>query len=162
MVVMDQFTRKIIGFSVHAGDLDGIAACVMFNKIISGKNPPKYLSTDNDPLFKFHRWQANLRILDIEEIKSIPYTPQSHPFVERLIGTTRRELLDQVLFWNAGDPQNKLGEFQLYYNDKRGHSSLERMTPAKKESEKDNNVVSIDNYRWKFMARGLFQLPMAA
>ena len=27
--------------------------------------------------------------------------PRSHPFVERLIGTTRRECLDQVLFWHA-------------------------------------------------------------
>ena len=37
MVVMDQFTRKIIGFAVHAGDLNGVAICVMFNGIISKK-----------------------------------------------------------------------------------------------------------------------------
>jgi putative transposase len=42
---------------------------------------PKYLSSDNDPLFRFYKWQVNLRILDIVEIKSVPYTPQSHPFV---------------------------------------------------------------------------------
>jgi len=35
MVVMDQFSRRIIGFSVHAGDLDGVAVCCMFNKIQS-------------------------------------------------------------------------------------------------------------------------------
>lgn len=49
MVVMDQFSRKIIGFSVHAGDPDGIAVCCMFNKIKSGNKLPKYLSTDHDP-----------------------------------------------------------------------------------------------------------------
>jgi len=39
---------------------------------------------------------ANLRILEIRKIKSFPYTPVSHPFVERLIGTIRWEYLDRV------------------------------------------------------------------
>ena len=89
MVVMDQFTRRIIGFSVHKGAVDGVAACCMFNRIISNKKLPKYLSSDNDPLFKFHRWKANLRVLDFKEIKSIPQPPRSHPFVERLIKSCR-------------------------------------------------------------------------
>lgn len=55
MVVMDQFTRRIIGFAVHPGDLNGIAICTMFNKIISAKPLPKYLSSDNDPLFQFQQ-----------------------------------------------------------------------------------------------------------
>jgi hypothetical protein len=32
---------------------------------------PKYLSTDHDPLFRFHRWLANLRVIEVEEIKSV-------------------------------------------------------------------------------------------
>jgi hypothetical protein len=72
MVVIDQFTRRIIGFAVHAGDCDGIVYCRMFNQIIAGKSLPKYLSSDNDPLFLFHRWEANLRILEIDELKSVP------------------------------------------------------------------------------------------
>jgi hypothetical protein len=32
----------------------------------------KYLSSDNDPLYRFHQWQANLRVLELTEIKSIP------------------------------------------------------------------------------------------
>jgi len=36
----------------------------------------------------------DLRILDIKEIKSVPFVPRSHPFIERLIGTLRREYLD--------------------------------------------------------------------
>jgi putative transposase len=58
----------------------------MFNQIIAGKALPRRLSSDHDPLFRFHRWRANLRTLEVEEIKSIPYVPMSHPFVERLIG----------------------------------------------------------------------------
>jgi hypothetical protein len=83
--------------------INGIDVCCMFNNIIARQALPKYLNSDNNPLFRFYRWQANLRILDITEIKSVPYTPQSHPFVERLIGTIRREYLDRVLFWNERD-----------------------------------------------------------
>ena len=100
---MDQFTRRIIGFGVHDGDINGMALCRMFNSAISVEGLPKYLSSDNDPLFQYYPWQANLRILDIQEIKTLPHVPLSHPFVERLIGTIRRELLDQTLFWNAND-----------------------------------------------------------
>jgi putative transposase len=98
LVVMDQYTRRIIGFGVHAGKVDGVALCRMFNCAIRGYRwLPKYLSSDNDPLYRFHQWQANLRILEVTEIKSIPYVPLSHPFVERLIGTVRREYLDHLL-----------------------------------------------------------------
>ena len=65
----------------------------MFNHAIAGHPRPKHVSTDHDPLSRFHRWLANLRVLEIEEIKSAPYAPVSHPFVERLIGTIRRECL---------------------------------------------------------------------
>jgi len=85
LVVMDQWSRRIIGFGIHRGDVDGITVCRMFNQAISGADPPNGLSTDNDPLFTSHRWQANLRILDVNEIKSIPYAPMSHPFIERVL-----------------------------------------------------------------------------
>ncbi len=55
MLVIDIYSRRIIGFSVHTGNPDGIAVCCMFNKIIAGKALPRHLSSDNDPLFKFHR-----------------------------------------------------------------------------------------------------------
>ena len=162
MVVMDQFTRRIIGFSIHAGDVTGINLCCMFNNIMSKKVPPKYISSDNDPLFQFHQWKANLRILHIEEIKSVPYVPTSHPFVERLIGTVRRELLDKTLYWNAYDLQKKLELFQNYYNEERCHHGIDGVTPLKKTDEQSRNVISINDYRWKKHCQGLFQLPIAA
>ena len=130
LVVMDQFTRRIIGFGVHAGNVDGVGLCRMFNTTISTKGVPKYLSSDNDPLFLYHQWQANLRILSVDEIKTVPYTPLSHPFIERVIGTIRREFLDHTLFWNAVGLERKLADFQTYYNHHRAHSSLGGDTPA--------------------------------
>ncbi len=116
LVVMDQFTRRIVGFAVHRGAVDGVALCRMFNRAIHTQTLPKYLSSDHDPLYRFHQWQANLRVLEVQEIKTVPYVPLSHPFVERLIGTIRREYLDQTLFWTAADLEEKLRVFQHYFN----------------------------------------------
>jgi putative transposase len=49
MVVMDVFTRRIIGFGVAPADLDGPVICRMFNRTIAKQKPPKSLSSDNDP-----------------------------------------------------------------------------------------------------------------
>jgi putative transposase len=44
----------------------------------------------------------------------VPHTPWSHPFVERLIGTIRRECLDQMSFWTDLDLETKLVAFRDY------------------------------------------------
>src|SRR5215472_4631849 len=77
LVVMDHFTRRIIGFGVHRGGVDGEALCRMFQRAIRGQRLPKYVSSDHDPLYKFHQWQANLRVLEVRKIKTVPYVPLS-------------------------------------------------------------------------------------
>src|SRR4030095_13149597 len=73
--------------------------------------------------------KGNLRVLGVTEIKTVPYTPWSHPFVERLIGTIRRECLDRLLFWTATDLELKLIAFRDYYNGYRSHAGLKGETP---------------------------------
>lgn len=162
LVVMDQFTRRIIGFGVRAGDVDGVALCRMFNRAISGQGEPRYLSSDHDPLFEYHRWKANLRILDIQQVKRLPYVPLSHPFPERLIGTVPREYLDQVFAWNAADLERKLAEFQAYFNRSRVHSALAGDTPAQVSGHSLAPPAELHNFRWQPHCRGLYELPVAA
>jgi hypothetical protein len=125
MVVMDQYTRRIIGFGVHARNVDGPALCRIFNNATLGQSWPERLSSDNDPLFQYQRWTANLRVLEIDEIKSLPHAHMSHPFVERLIGSVRRELLDHTLFWTTTDLEKKLRDYQAYYKEPQCHLSCE-------------------------------------
>ena len=162
MVVMDVFTRRIIGFGVAAANLDGPAICRMFNRAIAKQTPPRYLSSDHDPLFRFHRWQANLRVLEVVEIKAIPCTPRSHPFVERLIGTVRREYLDRTLFWNQSDLERKLDTYKAYYNQHRCHSGLAGATPAQRSGVPTPPFAKLESYSWRQHCNGLFQTPAAA
>ena len=134
----------------------------MFNTAIHGHGTPRHVSTDHDPVFEAHRWAANLRILEIDEIKTMPHAPLSHPFVERLIGTMRREFLDHVLFWNAHDLERKLADFQVYYNAARFHASLDGRTPLTFADHHPVPPADLNKVRWHAYCRGLFQLPVAA
>ena len=126
-----------------------------------GRTLPTYLSSDHDRLYQFHQWQANLRILDVKEIKTVPYAPLSHPFVERLIGTIRRECLDRTLFWTVTDLEMKLVEFQRYYNGYRLHAGRDGSPPESIPAE-GGARASIRSYRWQPRCRGLYHTPMAA
>jgi len=133
----------------------------MFNRAIGRQRAPTYLSSDHDPLYRFHQWQANLRILDVKEIKIVPYVPLSHPFVERLIGTIRRECLDRTLFWTAADLEMKLLDFQRYYNGHRARAGLDGRTPDP-ITDRAWARAGISSYRWQPHCRGLYQTPIAA
>ena len=161
LVVMDQFTRRIVGFGIHRGIVDGLALCRMFQHAIQRQSLPRYLSTDNDPLYRFHQWQANLRVLDVTEIKTVPYVPISHPFVERLVGTLRRECLDRTLFWTTQDLEAKLLAFQDYFNGYRCHAGLQGRLPEPGVDGR-KKLVSFISYRWRKHCRGLYQTPIAA
>ena len=162
LIVMDQFTRRIVGFGVQAVAVDGPALCRMFNQAISGQGLPKRLSTDRDPLFRFHRWQANLRILGVETVQTVPQVPWSHPFIERLIGTIRREYLDRLFFWTADDLERKLESFKNYYNAARVHQGLSGDTPGEEAGAPTPQPAGLENYLWKSHCHGLFELPIAA
>jgi putative transposase len=162
LVIMDQFTRRIVGFGVQPVAVDGVAFCRMFNQAIYGQGLPKRLSTDHDPLFQFNRWQANLRILDVETVQTVPQIPWSHPFIERLIATIRREYLDRLFFWTADDLQRKLDLFKNYYNSARVHQGLSGDTPEERAGGPTPQAASLENYRWQSHCHGLVQLPIAA
>ncbi|MGB5259433.1 MAG: integrase core domain-containing protein, partial [Gammaproteobacteria bacterium] len=97
-----------------------------------------------------------------DEIKTIPYTPISHPFIERLIGTIRREYLDHTLFWNAQDLERKLANFRQYYNRDRVHQSPGGDTPAAVCGDPLPLHAKLINYSWASLYYGLFQTPIAA
>src|SRR5262245_27429055 len=50
LVVMDQFTPRLVGFGVHGGAITGVDVCRMFNAAVHGQGMPRHLSTDHDPV----------------------------------------------------------------------------------------------------------------
>ena len=89
MVVMDVYPRRIVGFGVTPANLDGIRVCRMFNHAIARQTLPKRLSSDHDPLRTFGCSESM-------RSKPLPARHARTLFVERLIGTIRREYLDRI------------------------------------------------------------------
>jgi transposase InsO family protein len=112
--------------------------------------------------FLYNRWRANQRILGADELKTIPYTPLSHPFVERLMGAIGREHLDQVLFWNTGDLEQKLEAFRQYYNTRRVHTSLDGQAPSEICGDTVIHRGYLNQFRWQAHCHRFFQLPVTA
>ena len=95
-------------------------------------------------------------------VKTIPHVSVSHPFIERLIGTIRREYLDHVLFWNESDLERKLDVFKEYYNGSGIHQSLNQQTPEEVAGKAPPPLADPRHFVWQSHCQGLFQTPMAA
>jgi len=85
----------------------------------------------------------------------------SHPFVERLIGTLRRECLDRMLFWSTADLEAKLLDFQQFYNEHRTHAGRKGLPPVTGVNA-HRALANLSCYRWQKHCRGLYQTPIAA
>jgi putative transposase len=55
--------------------------------------------------------------MDIDEVLTAPRAPWQNPFVERVIGSLRRECLDHVIVWNERSLSRHLQQYLAYYND---------------------------------------------
>jgi hypothetical protein len=131
----------------------------MFDQAIRGAVVPKCLSSDHEPLYRFHQWQANLRILDVTEIKTVPYVPLSPPLVERLIDTVRRECLGPVALLDRDRFGSEASRLQRLLQKIPHAVGVEWETPVDARPIKS---VDLKSYRWKQHCRGLYQTPMAA
>jgi len=95
---------------------------------------PPYLIRDRDGSYgpDFDRL---LQSVGTEEILIAPRAPWQNPFVERVIGTLRRECLDHVIVWNERSLRRTLARFLNYYHDWRTHLALEKDAPIPRAAQ---------------------------
>lgn len=99
---------------------------------------PKFLIHDNDGTFG-EAVSRMLSLLGIHEVKTSPGSPWQNAYVERLIGTLRRECFDHVTVLNEAHALRLLGQFLEYYHESRTHQSLGRDSPEGREAEPSGN-----------------------
>lgn len=108
---------------------------------------PRYLFRDNDGIYG-RRVALFLGHCDIREVHTALQSPWQNPYVERFIGTLRRELLDHVIVLNESHLQRLLGEFiEDYYHVARPHQGLGGDTSFPTESP----LVSMAPPRWSLL-----------
>ena len=95
---------------------------------------PRYLFRDNDGIYG-HRVARFLGHCGVREVRTALQSPWQNPYVERFIGTLRRELLDHVIVLNEPHLERLLGEFIAeYYHAARPHQGLGGDTPIPTET----------------------------
>ena len=82
---------------------------------------------------------------EVNEIKTAPYVPLSHPFVERLIGTIRREFLDLAPFWSTHNLERKLHKFQTHYTRVRVHRALDGAPPDRGPKTRTEKIARLQD-----------------
>jgi transposase InsO family protein len=91
---------------------------------------PKYLFRDNDGIYG-NGVRAFLDSCGIEEVRTAYRSPWQNPFVERFIGTLRREMLNHVIVFGQAHLERLLREFiEEYYHVARPHQGLDGGTPV--------------------------------
>jgi transposase InsO family protein len=95
---------------------------------------PRYLLRDRDRIYGPY-FANRVRGMGIEEVLIAPRSPWQNPFIERLIGSIRRECLDHILVINEAHLLRVLREYFAYYHDSRPHQSLDGNAPRPREIE---------------------------
>jgi putative transposase len=105
---------------------------------------PRYLLRDRDGIYGEY-FRKRVSAMGIEEVITAPRSPFQNPFVERLIGSIRRECLDHIIVFNEDHLRRILREYFDYYHNARPHQALERNSPAPREIEPQSmgKVISI-------------------
>jgi putative transposase len=89
---------------------------------------PKYLIRDRDGIYGA-AFRSRIRGMGIEEVMSAPRSPWQNPYVERLIGSLRRECLDHVVILGERHLLRILESYFLYDHRSRTHLSLNKDAP---------------------------------
>jgi putative transposase len=90
---------------------------------------PRYLMRDRDRIYGA-TFRARLAGMDVEEVLSAPRSPWQNPFVERLIGSVRRECLDHMVVLGESHLRRLLASYFAYYHRSRTHLSLDKDPPT--------------------------------
>ncbi len=95
---------------------------------------PRFLLRDRDGIYG-HDYQQRVQAMGIEEVLIAPRAPWQNPYVERVIGSIRRECLDHVIVFSETHLRKILAEYLRYYHEARAHLSLDRNSPNPREVE---------------------------
>ncbi|MGB5219386.1 MAG: integrase core domain-containing protein [Polyangiales bacterium] len=132
-LVLEHDRRRI----VHLNVTEGPSAQWTGQQLVNAfpyDSAPKYLIRDRGKIYGaafVHRARA----MGIEQVLTAPQSPWQNPYCERVIGTLRRECLDQVIVLGEQHLRRILRQYLEYYHESRTHLALDKDAPELREPE---------------------------
>lgn len=140
-VVLAHDRRKVLHFAVTEAPSAAWAGQQIVNAF-PFETPPHYLLRDRDGNYGAE-FTKRVTALGIEEKPIAPRAPWQNPYVERLIGTIRRECLDRVIVIGESHLRKVLEDYFDYYHHSRPHRSLTQDSPVPRpvQTPEEGSVV---------------------
>lgn len=142
-VVLAHERRRIVHFNV-TGSPTAEWTAQQIVEAFPWDTAPRYLLRDRDAIYG--RWfTRRVRNMGIEEVKTAPRSPWQNPYVERLIGTLRRDCVDHLIVLGERHLRRRLRDYLAYYHGCRTHLSLAKdcPEPRKVEQPHEGRIVAV-------------------
>src|SRR5262249_15730657 len=143
LIVLNLDRRRVVHFEVTTNPTqDWLSGQI--TEAFPWDTAPRYLLRDRDrsygPAFR-HR----VRAMGITEVITAPRSPWQNPYVERLIGSIRRECLDHVIILNEHHLRRVLSRYFQYHHGARTHLSLNKdyPQPRRVQAVSAGNIIAV-------------------
>ena len=133
-VVLSHERRRVVHFGVTEHPTQEWTLQQM-RKAFPWDQAPRYVLRDRDAIYG-RDFAAMMRDTGMEEVLTAPRSPWQNPYVERPIGSIRRECLDHVIVWNQRALRQILQSHFVYYRHSRTHLALAKDAPESRAVEK--------------------------
>jgi transposase InsO family protein len=139
-VVLGQGRRQLLWFEVtRHPTAEWLARQI--TEAFPWASAPTYLVRDNDRAYG-HAFLRQVMVMGIRDRPISPRSPWQNGYMERLIGTLRREYLDRMLIFGEAHLRQILTTYTCYYNDSRTHLSLRKDTPLGRAVQRYGNIAA--------------------
>jgi len=147
MIILAHDRRRIIRFDVTEHPT-AIWLAQQVTEAFPWDTAPRYLLRDRDASYGAH-FRNRVAAMEITEVLTAPRSPWQNPYVERVIGSMRRECLDHIVTFNERHLRRVLSSYVDYYHHTRTHLSLDKDCPHSRpiQSPRSGQVIAIPQVR---------------
>jgi len=139
LVVLAHARRRVLHFNVTEHPT-AVWAAQQIVEAFPDDSAPRYMVRDRDGIYGEH-FRSRVEGMRIEEIKITPKSPWQNCYVERLIGSIRRECLNHVIVINHQHLRRILNEYFRYYHESRTHLSLDKDAPKSRAVQSNTEPI---------------------
>ena len=142
-LVLAHERRRIVHFAVTAHPTAEWTAHQL-REAFPWESAPRYLLRDRDRIFG-HEFVEQVRVMGIKQVLSAPRSPWQRAYIERLIGSIRRECLDHLIVFSERSLRRHLQAYVDYYHRTRTHLGLQKDCPEPRDVQPPDasRIVSI-------------------
>lgn len=157
-MILSHSRRKVIHFNVTTNPTAKWTSLQVV-EAFPWDSAPGYLMRDRDSIYG-KVFRSRLKNMGIKEVISAPKSPWQNPYVERFIGSIRRDCLDHMIVLNQRHLKRILASYFEYYHNDRTHCGLEKDTPIERPVQhrpaNGGKVIALSRvgglhhrYKWK-------------